>query len=368
MNSLRRYGRRGVAVAVVNALCLFSLTSAWAEQPLNQVRPVVDSNIASYQPKAGVSGAIVIAGSDTMQPIIVKAASAFKLWQPNIKIAVQGGGSDATMRQFLQDQATIRRGDANSKGHLVSGHVKLLASSRPLTDEERKDFQSRYGFEPTEIPIALDAIAIYINHQNPLQGLTLEQVDGLFSQSRKRGASNITTWGQLGLADGWEQQPIRLYGRDKRSGTRTLFIHTALLDGTLKSEVKEEPGTAMEILDISRDMLGIGYAGVGFQASTVRILPIAPKDGATPVAPSAETAMNGTYPLTRALYLYAKRNPAGELEPEIAEFLRYINSREGQEAITRAGVYPISSQQITTNLQALVGGHTSSISMIAATR
>lgn len=362
--------RRGVAVAVVSALCVvLGLMPAWAEQPLDLVRPVVDSSIASYQPKAGVSGAIAIAGSNTMQPIMVQVASAFKLWQPDIKIAVQGGGSDAAMQQFLQDQSTIRRGDANPMGHLVSGHVGLLASSRPLTDDERKDFRSRYGFEPTEIPIALDAIAIYVNHQNPLQSLTLEQVDAVFSQSRKRGApGNITTWGQLGLADGWEQRPIRLYGRDKRSGTRTLFMDRALLDGTLKSEVKEEPGTAMEILDIGRDLLGIGYAGIGFQASTVRILPIAPKAGEAPIAPTAETAANGTYPLTRSLYLYAKRNPKGELEPEIAEFLRYINSREGQETIVRAGVYPLSSQQITTNLQALVGGHTSAASVMTATR
>lgn len=369
MNSLCKYERRAATAGTVSALCLLSLASAWAEQPFNPVRPVVDSSIASYQPKTGISGAIVIAGSDTMQPIIVKAASAFKLWQPNIKVAVQGGGSDAAMRQFLQDQSTIRRGDANPRGHLVSGHVGLLASSRPLTDDERKDFRSRYGFEPTEIPIALDAIALYVNYQNPLQGLSLEQVDALFSQSRKRGSPGaITTWGQLGLADGWEQQPVRLYGRDKRSGTRTLFIHTALLDGTLKSEVKEEPGTAMEILDISRDLLGIGYAGIGFQASTVRILPIAPKAGEAPVAPSAETAANGTYPLTRSLYLYAKRNPKGELEPEIAELLRYINSREGQETIAKAGVYPLSSQQITSNLRALIGGQTSSTSMVAAVR
>ncbi len=368
MNSLRRSGGKGVLVTVMNTLCLFSLTVAWAEPPRNPVRPVVDSAIPSYQPRAGVSGAIVIAGSDTMQPIMVKAAAAFKLWQPNIKIAIQGGGSDTALKQFIQDQATIRRGDAQAKGHLVSGHVNLLASSRPLTDEERQDFRTRYGFAPTEIPIALDAIAIYINHQNPLQGLTLEQVDGLFSQSRKRGASNITTWGQLGLGDKWEHQPVRLYGRDKRSGTRTAFINIALLEGTLKSEVKEEPGPAMEILDISRDILGMGYAGVGFQASTVRILPIAPKEGAMPVAPSAEAAMNGTYPLTRALYLYAKRTPAGDLEPEVAELLRYINSREGQETITRTGVYPISSQQITTNLHTLVGGPTSSIGLLAASR
>ena len=330
------------------------------------VRPVVDSNIPPYIAKTGVSGSIVIAGSDTMQPIIVKAAAAFKLVQPDIKIAVQGGGSDAALQQFIQDQSTIRRGDANPRGHQVSGHVDLLASSRPLTADERKDFHSRYGFEPTEIPIALDAIGIYVNYQNPLKSLTLGQVDAVFSESRKRGApEDITTWGQLGLNNGWEQQPIRLYGHDKRSGTRTLFIRTALLDGTLKSQVKEEPGPAMEILDIGRDPLGIGYAGIGFQASTVKVLPISTKAEDTPVHPTAETAANGMYPMTRSLNLYAKRSPKGDLEPEIAEFLRFINSREGQETIAKTGVYPLPTEQITINLQTLVGGQTAAASILA---
>jgi phosphate transport system substrate-binding protein len=346
---------------------MFASSLAQADPPQISVRPVVDSAIPSYQPKAGVTGAIVIAGSDTMQPIIAKAAAAFRSFQPGIKIAVQGGGSDSALKTFVQDIASSRRGDGNVKGHLSSNTVEMLASSRPLTEDERKNFRSRHEFDPTEIPIALDAIAIYVNHLNPLSSVTLDEVDALFSQSRRRGGpNNITTWGQLGLQDGWEHQPIRLYGRDKRSGTRSLFVHTALLDGTLKSEVKEEPGPAMEILDISRDQLGIGYAGIGFQASTVRIVPIAPKAGESAVAPTAETAANGSYPLTRSLYLYAKRNPNGELEPEVAEFLRFINSREGQETIARTGVYPISNQQITANLQALIGGQTSAASLLAA--
>jgi phosphate transport system substrate-binding protein len=336
---------------------------------MDPIRLVVDSSIPSYQPHADISGAIAIAGSDTMQPIVARAASAFRAWQPNVKIAVQGGGSDSALRAFIQNIAASRRGDGNVKGHLSSNDVEILASSRPLTDEERKDFRSRYGFEPTEIPIAIGAIAIYVNYQNPVPSLSMEQIDAIFSKTRKRGATaDITTWGQLGLADGWEQQPVRLYGRDKRSGTRTLFIHSALLDGTMKAEIREEPGTAMEILDLSRDPLGIGYAGIGFQASTVRILPIAPKAGDDPVLPTAESAANGAYPLTRSLYLYAKRNPKGELAPEIAEFLKFINSREGQETIAKAGVYPLSVQQITANLQALVGGMTSSLSMTAAAR
>ena len=146
-------------------LATVSVSLAQAETPSVKVTPVVDSSIAAYVPKSGVSGGIAIAGSDTMQPIIAKVASAFRLWQPKITVAVQGGGSYSALGQFLQDQPTIRRGDANPKGHLVTGHVGLLASSRPLNSDERKDFRSRYGFDVTEVPIALDAIAIYVNHQ-----------------------------------------------------------------------------------------------------------------------------------------------------------------------------------------------------------
>lgn len=351
------------------ALGLVFASVASAQPAADTVKPVVDSSIASYVPKTGVSGAIAIAGSDTMQPIVVKIASAFRQWQPDVKVAVQGGGSDKALKQFLQDQSTIRRGDANPRGHLVSGHVGLLASSRPLSIDERTSFKSRYGFEATEIPIALDAIAIYVNAQNPLPGLTMEEIDGIFSQSYKRtGSNDISMWGQLGLQDGWESQPIRLYGRDKSSGTRTFFIHTALLDGQLKSNLRETPGTAMEILDLSRDMLGIGYAGIGFQASTVRTVPIAEKAGTPFIAPTATTASDGTYPLARALYLYAKRSPNGELQPEIAEFLRFVNSREGQEIIVKSGAFPLSAGQITSNLQALVGAPMSAATVTASSR
>lgn len=354
---------RGIIIAI-----LASGTAALAESPMATVKPVIDTGIAAYVPRPGISGGIAIAGSDTMQPIVAKVASAFRIWQPNIKIAVQGGGSNGALRQFLQDQSTIRRGDANPKGHLVSGHVGLLASSRSLNAEERKDFRSRYGFDVTEVPIALDAIAIYVNHQNPLPGLTMDQIDAIFSQSKKRRAPDITSWGQLGLQEGWESQPIRLYGRDNRSGTREIFRQAALLDGEFKSSLHESPGTAMEILDLSRDVTGIGYGGIGFQASTVRILPIAEKAGSPLVAPTAESATEGSYPLARPLYLYAKRSPKGELDPEVTEFLKFVNSREGQETIAKAGVFPLSASQVTANLQALVGAPMSASTLTASTR
>lgn len=369
MNSLYRYGRRGVTAGMLSALCILGLASAWAEQPLDLVRPVVDSGIASYQPKTGVSGKITIAGSDTMQPIVAKLASVFHEWQPGITIAVEGGGSEAAMTEFVSGLAASRRGDGNVGGHLSSNDVALLASSRPLTPDERKTFHVRYGFDPTEVPIALDAVAVYVNYQNPILGLTMDQVDAIFSKTRKRGASaDIASWGQLGLADGWEQQPIHLYGRDKRSGTRTFFVQTALLGGELKSGLREAPGSALEILDISRDPSGIGYAGVGFQASTVRALPLAEKAGEPFVPPTAEAVASGSYPLARSLYLYAKRSPKGGLDENVKELLRFINSREGQETVAKAGVFPLAASQIAANLQALVGSPTSASSMMVSVR
>ncbi len=329
-----------------------------AEHATPTDRRVVDPAIGSYVAPAGVSGAIVIAGSDTMHPIMVRMASVFRQLQPNVKLAVQGGGSDAALKNFLQDQALIRRGDAdpNPRGHQVSGSIALLASSRPLTNEERKEFRSRYGFEPTEIPIALDAIGIYVNSRNPVQGLTMEQVDAIFGNNRKRGfPESITTWGQVGVEGDWTQQPINVYGRDKQSGTRTFFIDQVLLGGELKKNIREESGVALEILALSRDAFGIGYAGIGFQASTVRVVPLAEKAGMPYIRPSAESASNGTYPLSRLLYLYARKAPGSELEPVTLEFLKFANSREGQEVVLKEGAYALSAAQVAANLQTLTG-------------
>lgn len=364
MNRMNRLGlgnRNWLGGRVIAAAMLLGCGGFWAgtveAQPRDgAVRPVVEADIASYAPGAGISGAIVIAGSDTMQPLVARLASEFRRWQPDVKIAVQGGGTDAALLQFIGDQATIRRGDANPRGgHQVSGSVAILASSRALTPEEIKNFHSRYGYDPIEIPIALDAVAIYVNASNPINGFTLEQLDAMFGKDRKRGApKTITTWGEVGVA-GWEGQPIHLYGRDKQSGTRTFFKLVALQDGELKSEIREQPGSASEILAISRDPLGIGYAGIGFLASTVRVVPLADKPNMAYVAPTADTAADGSYPLSRQLYLYAKRDPKSELKTTILEFLKFVNSREGQQVVAKAGVYPLSASQVGKNLAALSG-------------
>lgn len=331
-------------------------------------KPVIEAGIPSYAAGAKVSGSLTIAGSDTMHPLLVQLAIEFRRWYTDTKIAVQGGGTDAAMEAFLQGNAYSRRGDGNVTGHLASNDVMLLASSRTLSPREVEEFRARFGYEPTEVPIAMDAVAIYVNRENSIEGLTLEHVEAIFGVAHKRGLQeDIRTWGQVGLRDGWEEKPLHLYGRDKRSGTRTFFKHVALLDGELKAEVREEPGSASEILAIARDPLGIGYAGIEFQASMVRAVPLAEKAGMPYVKPSPDSASNGTYPLSRHLYLYVNKAPDAELKPAILEFLRFVNSREGQEAVVKAGAYPLPLALAAKNLQNLTDSPGPGSAVTAAT-
>ena len=353
-DKMRTCNRQGWAMGGLIGLSLL-LGLAGGVQAEQIGRPVVDAGASSYVPVANLSGNFVIAGSDTMQPLIIKLAAGFRQLYPAAKIGILGGGTERALMQFVSDQAQIRRGDGYYNGPQASGRVSMLASSRRLTEEESKDFHARFGYDPTEITIAMDAVAIYVNRENPIQGLTLEQVDAIFGKDRKRGAGeDITTWGQAGV-ESWAQQPIRLHGRDKQSGTRYFFKQEALAGGELKAEVKEAPGSASEILAIAKDPLAIGYAGIGFQTSFVRTVPLAEKAGQPFVAPIAAAAADGTYPLHRPLYLYVNMDPTVALDREEMEFLKFINSREGQQIVVKAGVYPLPAAKIAKNLQVLTG-------------
>lgn len=290
-----------------------------------------------------------------MRPLISKLSAQFLSLHPGAQIAVEGTGSSAAIREFLLGLSYQRRGDkVQSRGTAGSNAVELLASSRQLTEEEQKGFEFNYGYRALEVPIALDAVAIYVHKNNPIQHLTLAQIDGIFGKDHKRGQAAITNWSQVGLLESsLAQQPIHLYGRDKRSGTREFFKHVALKDGDLLDTVVEQPGSASEIIAIAQDPLAVGYAGAGFNISDVRQVPIASQPDQNALLPSVDTVTSGTYPLGRSLYLYVKKNPKDKLDPIVAEFLSFVNSRQGQETVARASFYPLTGAQVAKNLQDL---------------
>jgi phosphate transport system substrate-binding protein len=184
----------------------------------------------------------------------------------------------------------------------------------------------------------------------------------MFSSTRNRGHQTaITQWGQLGLTGGWETAKIQLYGRDRKSGTRAFFQEHCLAGGEFMPGLHEEPGAASVILDLSRTQTGIGYSGFGLQSSNVRILPLAEAEGMPFIVPSSVTVANQTYPLRRVLYLYVDKNPKNPFPDVVKEFLTFVMSHEGQEAVIKAGFFPLPASQLTKTAVALGTPSTSTL-------
>ena len=275
-----------------------------------------------------------------MYPLMSRLTMEFQRRQPKVAIDVKGGGSTKAVAEFLQPPLS-KTGKVMLQEERA-GSFKMITTSRELFDAEVKEFVEQHGYEPTAVPVAVDAVALYVHKDNPVSGLTLDQVDAMFSSTRKRGyQSAITQWGQLGLTDGWDKASIQLYGRDRKSGTRAFFQEHCLAGGEFLPGLHEDPGAASVILDLGRDQLGIGYSGLGLQSSSVRVVPLAEAAGMPFVTPAASTVADQTYPLRRVLYLYIDKAPGASLPAAAQEFLKFIMTQEGQEAVSKAGFFPL---------------------------
>lgn len=347
---MRRIRNRRIVISVMSWLVLLWCGGiAGAEHGPNG-RPALDPGLARYAPATQVSGHLKIAGPETMRPLLDRLALEFRRRHPQTTIDIEGGGSASGLKEFLERAPKSKRA---GNGHQDTA-LLLTASSRLLTASELSQFASKRGYEPVAVPVAVDAVSIYVHRENPLPSLTLEQVDAIFSTTRHRGYPHeIKRWGQLGLANGWENARIRLYGRDQKSGTRAFIKEHVLVNGEFDPAVQEEPGAASVILAVSRDPFGIGYSGIGLQTSSVRAVPLAEKAEMPFVLPSAASIADGSYPLRRFLYLYLDKPPGAALQPAVQEFLAFVNSRDGQEAVIKAGFYPLPLGQVEQTIVAL---------------
>ena len=285
----------------------------------------LDPKLSDYQPVSGVSGSIKSIGSDSLNNLMTLWVEGFKAEYPNVKIEVEGKGS------------------STAPPALISGTAQFGPMSRTMKPSELDEFEEKYGYKPTPFSVAVDALAVFVNKDNPVQCLTLAQVDAIFSKTRKGGLDkDIATWGDLGLTGEWAAQPISLYGRNSASGTYGYFKDEALFKGDYKDSVKEQPGSSAVVQAIATDRLGIGYSGVGYKTADVRAVPLAKKEGQC-IEGSAETAYSGKYPVARFLYIYTNKDPNQPLDPLRAEFVKYVLSREGQESVVKDGYYPITA-------------------------
>jgi phosphate transport system substrate-binding protein len=340
----------GFAVQSALYLICFAERSS-AELSDSFVEVSTKSTLEPYNPKKQVSGSFKIQSSESLHSLLTRLSIDFQRFQPKVSIDVKKGSSKA-VTEFLQPPLS-KTGKIMMMDDRATS-FQLLATPHQLSDTEVREFVAQHGYEPTAVPLGMDAVALYVHKDNPLPGLTLDQVDAIFSSTKKRGAKmTISQWGQLGLADDWKGLPIQPCGRDKWSEARATFQEQALGGGDFRSDVKEHPGAASVVLNIHHSPMGIGYSGLGLQTSSVRALPIAEKDGMPFVFPSRETVANETYPLRHVLYLYFDKSPKTPLPEAMQEFLTFILTREGEATVIKAGWFPLPPTQVQNGAAAL---------------
>ena len=314
----------GLTLTVLGPVMTTCLVSAAAGDAPAVDTLTIDAEIKPYGKVSGVSGTINSIGSDTLNNLITLWAEGFRKQYPNVKIQVEGKGSSTAPPALIENTA------------------QLGPMSRTMKSSEIDAFEAKFGYPPTAYPVAVDALALFVNKDNPTKGLTIAEVDALFSKSRRQGhPTDLTRWGQLGHRGDWADAPISLYGRNSASGTYGFFKEHALKNGDFKDQVKEQPGSASVVQGINEDRYGIGYSGIGYSTSGVKMVPLAAKAGQPFVEPTHANTKNGTYPLWRYLYIYVNQAPGKPLSPIVKEFLAYVYSKEGQSDVLRDGYFPV---------------------------
>lgn len=276
-----------------------------------------------YERVSGVSGNLNSIGSNTLTVVLQLLAEGFQNIYPNVNIQIQGAGS------------------GTAPAALIDGTAQLGPMSREIRPAEVDAFRARHGHEPTQIALGIDALALFVHRDNPIEGLSLPQIDAIFSSTNRLGHAPIRTWGEVGLTGDWASRRISIYGRNSVSGTYGVFRNIALGGGDFDgARYQEMPGSSAVVQAIGQDRFSIGYSGVGYLTPGTRAI----KVGQTPdtlFEPSPENAASGDYPIARLLFLYVNKRPGEPLDTLTAEFLRYALSAEGQAAVRRAGFFSL---------------------------
>lgn len=296
----------------------------------------VDPALPGYKPVSGVSGNFSSVGSDSLANMMTLWVEEFKRHYPNVNVQVQSAGS------------------STAPTALTEGTSQAGPMSRAMRTGEIAMFEEKYGYKPTQIAVAIDALSVYVHKDNPIEGLTMQQLDAIFSSTRQCGAKeDIDTWGKAGLTGEWKNRSIQMYGRNSVSGTYGYFKNVALCKGDYKNSVNEQPGSASVVQGISASINGIGYSGLGYRTAGVKTVPLAKNAGETYYDATPENAVSGNFPLARMLYIYVNKAPNKPLDPVVKEFITMVLSKGGQEVVYKDGYVPIPAKVVARELAKL---------------
>lgn len=285
----------------------------------------------NYQQKAGLSGKLVSTGSDTLANLMAYWVEDFQSIYPHVEFELHSEGS------------------STAPPALLNGISHIAPMSRLMSSEELAQFQQKFGYPPTAVEVAIDAIAVFVHRDNPLPAISVEQLAAIFSaNSNCHGQQKISQWGQLGLTDSWHSKPIEPYGRNAESGSYSFFKQAVLCNQDFATNMQNLPGSGSIVQAISYNQHAIGFSGMGYKTSGVRTLPIVVNGSLT--WPNSENKAQWNYPLSRFLTLYVNKPPERPLPPLTQEFLLYILSKNGQKTVELDGYVKVANSVIEQNL------------------
>jgi len=344
----RRLGYEGLsltrATSVLALVCLATLSLQAQHKAYHETNHAsMPSGVPAYTPVDGISGPLASVGADTMESLMKLWIDSFTKLYPGIHFTMEAKASGTA-------------GPA-----LTAGTAQLGPVAREMLPAEEEAFKRKYGYEPLPIVVAggsyrtpgsTHAIAFFVNKANPIGKLSFEQLDAIFSTTRKRGyKEDIKTWGQLGLTGEWANAPIHLYGLIRPNGIAHFLQLRILQGGEYKEGIHEYTTVgSLAALDaivqeIGQDRFGIGYSGFSSLTPDVKAVSLAEKEGGPYYAGTFEEVVSQKYPLSRFVYIYVNKTPGKPLEPAVREFLKFALSNQGQEAVVKQGIFlPLPSQ------------------------
>jgi phosphate transport system substrate-binding protein len=312
---------------------------------LELLQPTLDPGLPEYRPRRDLAlrGQFKAAASDVLAGLSKAWVAAFEAYYPGVRIRIDPPYA----------------GSLGAK-ELVKGKLDFVFVSRELKPDDITDFHAAFGYDPLSVPVSggsyrhfgfLDAVGFIVNKDNPIEQLSFDQLDALFSTTRWHGGAAVKTWGDLGLGGEWADKPVRLYGVKPWNGFEE-FIRQRVLStnghrGEWRDDIAFSPTVFALAGNVARDKYGIAYDGIAYLDAPVKVLALGPTAAGPFVAPSYENVAAATYPLSRLIYFNVNRAPGKPLDPVVTEFLRFVLSREGQAIVQKQNVFvPLRASQV----------------------
>ena len=316
------------------------------------LQPTLDPGLQDFQPRKDrkLRGHFKAAASDVLPGLAKAWVAAFQSYYPNVRIDVDPPFA----------------GSLGAK-ELVKGNLDFVFVSRELKPDDISDFHTKFGYDPLSVPVSggsyrhygfLDAVAFIVNKDNPIEQLSFEQLDALFSSTHWRGGASVKTWGDLGLTGEWADKPIHLYGVKPWNGFEEFVRQRVLSTSDHRGEWRDDidySGTVFPIAGkVAKDRYALAYDGLAYLDSPVKVLAVGANRGGSFVAPSYENVATAEYPLSRLIFFNANKVPGKSLDPAAEEFLRFVLSRQGQAIVQKQNVFvPLRAAQVQSSLALL---------------